>query len=533
MSKAKAFAGWRAIGFIAIAILVFLLHLPQTRDGLLFDDSADYMRAAQDLILSTWMDTDSASLPQLITLHQQNPEFRRHPWDFLYAAGDNSALRHFHSPLSFYAMHAVRALFEPDRIKPDRTNPDRTKPDRAGQDRAARRLASCVSAVTCGFLFYLLVQLGLPLAPAALLALFAGMQSRYIEVSIDPTPHGWYIFFALGFLYFFARFLISQLPRDLYVAAVTLALAFSALEFTVELLASVPLALALLWISNRGLLPRWSAVRRPLLHACGIFLVATFVIWPGGWIHGGFLVDYGELSATVLFKNKTAYGQPLSAGLIYSRLFAHNLVLLLLSVVWLLGGVWLLVRHRLSIAAALFSSYALFAFLLGVADHFNLFTYVSEFALFLIPSAGLILNDLLLEASTAPLRRGGFICAELLLALGCVLQWQQRYDGWAPRSWLQATIAGIPQYVPAGQTVLVSNNREALSLYLPAYRFEPTVSPESSAPRSVSRTANVHYLLLDNQAPPPLNARRVASFAGPPGHDELLYEDPGQTSVIP
>ena len=475
-------------------------------DSILFDDSGDYMRAAQAPLAAIWLNTNSATPLELLRLRRQNAQFRRRPWDMLYAEDDNAALRHFHSPVSFYAMHIVRSL--------------------GSSDRSVRLMASCVSALTCGFIVWLLLKLAVPPALAVLLALFAGLQSRYIEVSVDPTPHGWYILFSLAFLYFFARFLIGQRPRDLYLTAGMLALAGGTLEFTVELIASIPLTLGWLWLLQRKDPPRWSTLNKLFWKAVGILLAVSFLIWPGGWIRGGYLEDYGELSATVLLKNKSAFGERLSAALIYDRVFAHNPMLLVLVLLWVAGAAWLLLRRRLPAAVVVFSSYTVFALLLGVADHFKLFTYVSEFSLFAIPASGLVLGALLRELRGSALRRNATAAVSLLLLLGCWLQWQQRTDGWAARPWLQPVFAGVAKAVPPGQMLLVNNNREAFSLYLPRYRFEPTLTAESTEARTPARTADVRYWLMDSSAALPPDAHPIATFAAGPGRTETLCQPP-------
>ncbi len=504
LSKAVAAARW--VGFLAITLIIFLFHLPAARDSILIADSGDYMRAAQSPLLSTWLNTDSASPPDLLHLRHGNPDFRQHPWDYLYAVGDKAALRHFHVPLSFYAMHIVRSF--------------------ATTDSSTRLLASAVAALACGILFLILASFAVPLVPAALLALYAGVQSRYLEVSVAPYPHGWYILFALVFLYCFARFLLSHRSRDLYLTAIALGLAFATLEFTVELFASAPLALGLLWFSNRALLPRWNSVHLPLLKACGIFLATTFVLWPGGWLRGGYLESYGVLSATVLFKNKSAFGEHLSAGLIYRTVFAHHVIFLIVTLTWIVAATWLLLKRRLSIPSIVFSSYTLFAFALGLADHFRLDTYVSEFAVFLIASVGLVCNDLAPMFSTRTVRRATLVLACMVVAIGCVSEWSRRNQAWTPHPWLAAVFSGIEQRVPPGQTLLVTTDREALGLYLPRYHIESTLTETSPEPRSPERTASAHYCLFDSTVPLPANARVIAVYPGPPGESKVLCEFP-------
>lgn len=505
----------RIIGAVVLALTIFLLHLPATHDNLLFDDAADYMRAAEAPLIATWLDTDSASPLALAHLRRTSAQFRQHSWDYLYAVGDNNALRHFHSPFSFYPNHIVHAIF--------------------GTDRAVRVLTSAVSAATCGILFLLLVEFAVPLVPAVLLTLYAGLGSRFVEVSVDPTPHGWFILLSLAFLYLFARYLSTHRERDLYAAAILLGLCFATLEFSVQFFLTIPSILLALWFLQPDSLPRWGIAQRHALRAAGIFLLTTFVVWPGGWFRGGYLITYGVLSATVLLHNKSAFGQHLTFGLVYDAVFRHHPILTIVFLFWIAAGILLLIRRGLTVPSIVVSTYTLFAFVLGLADHFKLNTYVSEFTIFLIAAAGLVLRDLVFEQpakkrqrESPPTRDLVLTIASILLILGSIHEWRMRDDAWTTRPWLYAIFDGIRQQVPAGQTLLVTRNRQALSLYLPQYRFDPTASASSGQPRVPSRDRGVRYGLFDTPVPPPAHAAVLGIYSEPDNQTDTLWHLPPQ-----
>lgn len=449
------------LGCLAVALFVFLLHLPQTRDSILFDDAADYMRAAQAPIVSTWLNTNSVTPLELFHRRKSDPEFSHHPWFSLYLAGDNAALRHFHTPVTAYILHIVREF--------------------SSTDRCARELWSVAGAFLCGLLFFILAESSVPLVLAALIALYAGVQTTLIEVSVDPTPHAWFLLFALGFLYLLARYFASHRVRDLYLSAVVLAFAVATLEFSLELIFTVPLALVILWFTRRDSLPPRSVAFKSALKAFAIFLASTFVIWPGGWLRGGYLECYGILGASVLTRNKGYQAKHLANHVLFKASAGHASVWILVAAA-LAAGLWLLFTKRLSIPSIVFASCAIFALGLGIADHFVLSTFFFEFALILVATAGLILGDLFGEFKSANgqssktralLRPACFALVCTLLVVGSALELrpQHRAEFWDDRSWLQDVFAGVRQSVPPGATLMAINDHQAFSLYLPEYHF--------------------------------------------------------------
>jgi hypothetical protein len=504
-SEAESWCVHTRIGTcVLVGLLVFFFHLPFAQNNLFFDDAADYVRASDSAFLSTWLNTNSASPIQLFHLRQEQ-SFRSHPWDYLYIANDNMALRHFHVPVSFYALHFVR--------------------DFSTSAQPERLLISSVSSLTCALIVLVLVNFSVPFPLAALLALLAGVQSRYIEVSVDPTPHAWYMLFALCFLFFFIRYLLTNRNRELYFATVAFALTFATLEFSVELIASVPLALSLIALFVKSPLPSWQAVRNPARKAVALFLLMTLLLWPGGWLRGGFFECYGVLAATVVFKNHTAFGGKLTAGVIYQTLFAGHAILLLATVFCVVGILILLLRRSLSIPTIVFASYSLVTFGLGMADHFRLSTYISEFLLFLIATAGLVFVDVEQAFFHRAFSRRVFLSVfALAVVVGCFSECRHREDAMEFRPWLTPILSGIREKVPAGETLLVTDDWEALCLYLPQYRFEPTKAKNSAEPRSELRATKIRYYLFDGTVPAHTVSSPLAVYSTYPGRTEVLWK---------
>jgi hypothetical protein len=487
---------------LVVALLVFLFHVPFGKSDYLLNDSADYLRAAHAPFSGTYLNTDSASPAQLFAL-RNDKVFRSHPWDYLYARGDNASLRHFHSPLSFYPMHAVAVLTPHDRYQ--------------------RMLSSAVTALTCGVIAYGLIAFQAPVVLAFVLALVAGVQSRYIEVSIDPSPHGWYMLFAVLFLFSFAWYMRDRRFSVLALSSIFLAFAFATLEFSLELVVSVPFALACLWIMQRRSLADLKTLILSLLKAIPVFCFATFLLWPGGWLRGGYLESYGVTGATLLLKNNAAFGERLTAQDLYHKLFATHEALLLLLIFFTLASLILLVRRKLSVATVVFCAYTVVAFGLGVADHFRLDTYISETLLFLFVSSALLLGDVFSNMAAGARRIAMSASVALLLVIGL-----QEIFAHQPivlyQPLIKPVLVGVAAEVPPGNSILVNDNWEAYSLYLPQYQFEQTTSKTDLTPRSAERAKGIRYFLFDDSAPPISNAtllRTLPSYL--PGHTVNLF----------
>lgn len=491
-----------AVCVLLVTVLVFLYHAQFSKSDYLLSDSADYVRAARAPLKGTYFNTDSLSPMQLFAL-RNDPVFRSHPWDYLYVRDDNSALRHFHSPFSFYAMHAV------SKISP--------------HDKNQRVVSSLVTAATCAAIVAGLIAFDVPLVLAILLALLAGVQSRYTEVSINPSPHGWYMFFAVLFLFTFALYLRKSRFSTLVIASIFLAFAFATLEFSLELVASIPFAVLCVWLVQGRTFADLKTLLLSMLKVVPVFCLTTFILWPGGWLRGGYLESYGVTGATVLLKNKAAFGEKLTAADLYQKLFPSHEVLLLLFLLCIAGGLYLLLRRRLSAVTIVFCSYTVIAFGLGVADHFRLDTYISETLLFLLVSTVLLLNDGLRLLDGVP-RRLAIAAAALVFALAGVQELTARQPAALYNAWLAPILQGVSEEVPAGEKILVNDNWEAYAAYLPGYQFEPTLSRLDVTPRSGDRTQGIRYFLLDSSAPSIPNTKLLRTFPTYiPSHTVSIY----------
>jgi hypothetical protein len=478
-------------------------HSQFARSNYLLSDSADYRRAADTPFLQLYMNTDSLSPLELYQL-RQNAAFRSHPWDYLYFNNDNAAIRHFHTPVSFYAMHAVSRV--------------------TAEDTGQRKLTSLVTAVTCGAIVVGLFAFGLPLPVAALLALVAGIQSRNTEVSVDPSPHSWYMLFAVLFLFTFAQYFRTQKFQTLAIAAVFLGCAFATLEFSLELILSVCLAVVVVWVVDRSVLGNWKAQAISFGKAVLVFLLTTFVLWPGGWIRGGYLECYGVTGSTLVFKNKSAFGERFSVADLYGKFFDGHEGLLVLGLFALVAAILLLVRRKLSVVTIVFISYTGIAFGLGVADHFRLETYVTEALLFLLITVALVFGDIL-EVVAPRQRRFAIAAAIVVLALVGTQEWVRRQPLRLYQPWLQPILVGVQANVPRGSTILVNDYWEEYFTYLPIYDYEPTESVKDLTPRIAERTKGVKYFLFRGAVPKGSTVKLLESFpTNTPGHTVDLYK---------
>ncbi|HZC42903.1 MAG TPA: hypothetical protein VE195_01940 [Acidobacteriaceae bacterium] len=499
--------GWAGLGTaiacgLLVSFLVFLFHSQFAKSNYLLSDSADYRRAATTHFLPLYLNTNSASPVQLFQL-RHDPAFRSHPWDYLYFSDDNAAIRHFHTPVSYYAMHVISVM--------------------SSADTSQRVLTSVVTAVTCGVVVVGLFASGLPLPVAGLLALVAGIQSRNTEVSVDPSPHSWYMLFAVLFLFAFSGYFRSHRFRDLGVAAVFLGCAFATLEFSLELVVSVVLAVIVIRIVDRRALGDLRTLATSFGKAVLVFLLTTFVLWPGGWIRGGYLECYGVTGSTLVFKNKAAFGDHLSVTGLYAKFFGGHEGLLLLAGFALSASIVLLRRRKLSVGTIVFMSYTLVAFGLGVADHFRLDTYITEALLFLLITVALLFGDLL-SGVAAERKRFAVAAAVVVLALVGTQEWVRREPLRLYQPWLQPILVGVQANVPRGSTVLVNDYWEPYYTYLPFYDYEPTESVSDTTPRSAERTRGVKYFLFHGAVPKASNVKLLESFpTNIPGRTVDLY----------
>lgn len=487
---------------LLVSLLVFVFHSQFAKSNYLLSDSADYRRAADAHFLQLYFNTDSDSPLQLFQLRHDSA-FRSHPWDYLYFSGDNAAIRHFHAPLSFYAMHAISVV--------------------SSVDASQRKLTSLVTAATCGVVVVGLFAFGLPLPAAVMLALVAGIQSRNTEVSVAPSPHSWYMLFAVLFLFTFAGYFRTHRFRTLATAAIFLGFAFATLEFSLELIASVFIAFAVLWIVDRSTLGDLRTLAISFGKAVLVFLTTTFVLWPGGWIRGGYLECYGVTGSTLVFKNKSAFGERMSAADLYGKFFAGHEGILLLAIFALIASFVLLARRKLSIATIVFMSYTLVAFGLGIADHFRLDTYISEALLFLLITVALLFGDLLSEVTPGK-QKFAIAAVVVVLALVGTQEWVRRQPLRLYEPWLQPILAGVEANVPRGSIILVNDYLEAYYTYLPVYDYEPTESAKDTTPRSAERTKGMKYFLFHEQVPKGSNIKLLESFpTNLPGRTIGLY----------
>lgn len=487
---------------LLVTFLVFLFHSQYAKSNYLLSDSADYRRAANTPLLQLYLNTDSASPLELYQM-RHSPDFRSHPWDYLYFSNDNAAIRHFHTPVSFYAMHAVSLV--------------------SSADTSQRKLTSLVTAATCGVVVVGLFAFGLPLPVAALMGLVAGIQTRNTEVSVGPSPHSWYMLFAVLFLFVFARYFRTHEFRTLAIAAVFLGCAFATLEFSLELILSVCVAVVVLWIVDRGALGGLKTLAISFGKATLVFLLTTFILWPGGWIRGGYLECYGVTGSTLVFKNKAAFGEHLSVADLYGKFFAGHEGILLLSVFALVATILLLARRKLSVVTIVFTSYTVVAFGLGVADHFRLDTYITEALLFLLITVALLFGDILAEV-TPSRRKLAIGAAVVALVLVGTQEWVRRQPLRLYQPWLQPILVGVEANVPRGSTILVNDYWEEYYTYLPIYDYEPTESVTDPTPRSAERTRGVKYFLFRGEEPKPSNVKLLESFpTNIPGHTVDLY----------
>jgi hypothetical protein len=475
----------RIVGLLAPLACLVGLAAPLCTNDVLRLDNADYSRAVRSGFWSVYTESQSVTLPQLVRLMQDNPQASQHPMDYLTQAEDPWAVRHYHVPLSFYHGSVLSSMRAPNR---------------------AYRIGSLIVAlITCAVLYFLILRLVGPVA-SAIVALVA-TNPCFIAAATDYSPHIWFILCAATFLFLFARFLESENTVDLFASCIAFALATSALELSPGLL---PAAFCALLLSK----PSWLKMAfrtRGWLKVAGqtvlVYVASCFLLWPGGFLRGGYVKSYGVFVTLALFKRSGMYG-PSTPASVYARLFGSNPALLLLVVVGLCAGCVLLWRGRMPKSLSVVIVYSLLAFGLNLGTAFLNKTYAAETITFLSLSATLALWY---WAVTAKRQRRA-----LCIAVGCLfcvaIGWQivgavslwdpamEILNGTPkPRSTevLTTAVKMASRVISADSTVLVNHEREMYALYLPQCHFDVTLAEKTVIPRSMERAAAIDFAIMD------------------------------------
>ena len=328
------------------------------------------MRAVRSGFLSVYTESESVTLPHLVRLMQE-PEVKAHPMDYLTRAGDPWALRHYHVPLSFYPGAILAGAH--------------------ASNRAFRVASVIVAIITSIVLFFLLIRSGVGPGFSSLIVLLITTNPCFIATSIDFSPHIWFLLCASTVLFMFARFLETERKSDFFVSCIALACTTASMELSLGLLPAALCALVLSkpwWVRaalHKRIWLKWMA------QAIGVYLATCFVLWPAGFIYGGYVKSYGVFVSLALFKRSGMYG-PSTPASIYARLFGSNPALVSLVVLGICAGIVLISRGRAPKSFSLFLVYSMLAFVLNIGTAFLNKTYAADTIFFLLITVGLALH---------------------------------------------------------------------------------------------------------------------------------------------
>ena len=224
-------------------------------------DSANYVRAANNGFWSQYVGTDGMSVLRFLRLRRTEGSFRQHPWGALSDAGDGAALRHFHSPVSFY-LYALTQRF-------------------SDHPSANRIVTAVISSATIALLFGIALLEGVPLAVAVVGGMVLSLSPALITAGTDMTPHPLFSLAALSAIATFARYWTNRRWVWLLAWVITTAVAVATLEFATLLIATFILVISLFFWQKRG-----AGVYARDLRAVTLAIVGTiaglFALWPAG-----------------------------------------------------------------------------------------------------------------------------------------------------------------------------------------------------------------------------------------------------------
>lgn len=440
---------WNCLAAVAIAAASFCYLAWHCDNSLLAVDSADYINASGNGFPAIYFDTGAITPAGLYSLFRRRNEADFHVWDYLLRRQDSASRRHFHVVFSFYPSALAAA---------------------AGADaRGQRFITAAEGAAAVGVAFFGLQTAGAgwPLSLAA--AVFTTLSPSTVAAFSDPSPHPLFLALLLSFGFTLASYLESGSKHILYAAAVLFALLVATLELSLIVAVAVAI-LAAVRIARREFAWRDFAV------ACLLFLLALAVIWPGGWIRGGYLTSYGTFVYQALFRRGSYFGNATPWTFLLGAADGSVVILLIFLGAAVLAAS-LLVRRRFNAYLEVFSLLFLGFTIQGFLNKFHYPTYIVHFT-----ALGWILLALSLESWS---NISGGAAARILMAAIPIaaaiaaISWpaeSSRYVRTREESSRRAdsAIGYIRGHLPAG-LMFTNTDRAIWNYYLSGYDFESTV----------------------------------------------------------
>ncbi|MBN1130531.1 MAG: hypothetical protein JXA71_16180 [Chitinispirillaceae bacterium] len=256
---------------LAIVVFIMLSMAAATNNDLLPDglysyDEADYIHAADKGFTANYLDKGSIPMGTFVA-KGLNAGFNRDKWGqlstFIRQSDDITFYRHYHGPLYFYWLQAMKSLgFVTEK---------------------QRRYSSFLLLLLFSFLCIALMRALLPQQSLPILLLFVLLLLLGPSLLLTfnhITPHSLYTVLSFGCLACAAVFARSGSTRYWYASVVFASLAFMTMEYAVLLLITLVITV---WVFRKRVLytlPRKER-RRFVLFSLACFVLPLLLLWPG------------------------------------------------------------------------------------------------------------------------------------------------------------------------------------------------------------------------------------------------------------
>jgi hypothetical protein len=467
------------VGAVAVAAVFLTAMAPRiarSTDEYFQSDVADYMRAAKVGFWGLYADFHTATLASWYSWSKSNPQFKAHPFDYLYEINDVASLRHYHGPGSMYFLAITGSLG-------------------LGEEQQ-RILLGLIGSLSYALLAWLLWRLGagLPLAIGA--GILAALDLRNIATDLEPNPpHTIYIFLTMIFFVLALEWVLRGRPNWLlYAGAGVLAMATVTFELVVAIWISLIVGLFVAVWRQKIPLRDWA---HPALRFLAAYLVTLILLWPGGFASGSFVLCFvGNL--TIFRRLHLSASVPLMS--VFENVFhGYQLYVLLLAFVAVaaiavLGG-FVKNKERPEPLPVVFACYAVLAAMFGVSSHFWNVQYLTQTMVPVFLVSGLLVH-------LASARLGNWfriaVAAVLFAAVGLNVI-RLRNTSFQPSEYRQV-VADLRKTARSDDGIVLVNDINALMalrLYLPDYRFEMCAAPSQLTPRHPAAESSIRRALLN------------------------------------
>jgi hypothetical protein len=233
-------------------------------------DEADYMYAASKGLYANYIDRNAIPFSTFIRKGLNKglkKEERTSLSEFLRGSDDISFYRHYHGPLYFYVLSLSNKILGKSEVL----------------SRWTSLLFWIISVAACymGCLFLLEKERRMSAILASTFMLFS---TTNIQTSSQITPHGLYVLTVIISLLLISKFLKTKKVNFFYLAIVSTAFAFLAIEYALLVLFTL---LCCVWVQRREFFSGWTPkdfLVRAVIVPAALFFGTIFVVWPAAWL---------------------------------------------------------------------------------------------------------------------------------------------------------------------------------------------------------------------------------------------------------